>query len=890
MTDPARPTGKRPATPDAVDEELTYHVDRTVAALVEAGWSAEAARQEAARRFGDAARWREKILSVHQEGALRMARTTYGISETAALLPRLWSAVGRDLAFAWRSLRHSTGLTAVTIATLALGLGGTVTMFAAVNAAFLAPLPFPEEQALVKVYQANERRSDVAVPLEVALDWSRDSRSLTAIGAYLYGITANVQSEGDATRARLARVTRPFFHATGIAPARGRIFSDEDLALGAAPVVVIGHQLAQRLFGATGDPLKETLRIDGHTVPVVGVMPPGFSFPGNTDLWTAIEPGGPAAYGSRTAHNFNVIGRLGPGATIASAQAELTRLSDEQAALFPEMAAEGLRPNVVPLRVDLVGTQGQMVWIGLAAVLCVLLVACVNVANLMLARNLTREAETGIRLALGAGRGAIVRLVMVESLTLATGGALLGLIVGLWGTNLVGALAPDSVTSGRPLVIDGRVVALTVLATFAAGLLCGVLPALRTSRVDPRAALSEGGRAVAGSPRRLMNALVGIEVALAFVLLSSAGVLARSHAQLEAVDSGFRTDGLLLARFSLGSLPESPYGTPDARRAFFERLEAEVSTVPGLRAMALAAIMPPGFSPNGRFVIEGRPDAGQAHFRLVGGDYFRVMRIPIRRGRVFTAEDTAAVPQVAVINESLAALAFPDVDPIGQVVSMPGMDGGSGVATIVGIVADVRHRGPTQPAVAEAYFSYRQRPWRTYAMTLVVDSSAALPAGTDAIRAKARLVDAGIPPEFQTIEATMAPFVDPSAFRSRLLVVVAAVALLLAVVGIAGVVSHGAARRQREMGIRAALGAPPGTIVRLVIRAGLWPVGVGALLGLFGALTVGRFLRTFVFEVSAYDPAVMTASALALLATGLLASWWPARRTAKIDPASVLRA
>jgi predicted permease len=892
MTSPSSPSLPPPRRPDAaLDEEFAYHLDRTVAALVEAGWDEDAARREAARRFGSSTEWRARILRAGNPGVQRMAHQTRRFSDDAvSLVPRLIGAIARDVRFAWRNVRGGAAVSIVTIATLALGLGGTVTMFAAVNAAFLTPLPYPDEQTLVKVYQASRARSDIAVPLPVLLDWSRDTRAFAAIGGYLSGIAVNVQSEGDATRARLARVSRPVFHAIGVAPVQGRIFSDADLRIGAPPVVIIGHALATRLFGPGGDPLTSRLRIDGAEVPIVGVMPEGFTFPDGTDLWAPVEPAGPLAYGDRTAHNFTVVGRLSSGATVASAKAELDRLSDEQEALSPAMARANLQTSVVPLRVDLLGAQADMVWIGLAAVVCVLLVACVNVANLMLARNLTRETDTGIRLALGAGRGEIVRLILVEGIVLASAGAGLGLVLAMWGTGLIEAMAPESVTGGEPLRIDARVVGLTVMATAAAGLLCAVLPALRTSRVDPREALAGGGRGVASSPRRVMNALAGVEVALAFVLIFSAGVLGRSHARLDAVDLGYRTEGLLLARFSLGALPGSAYATPDVRRGFFERLEQDLSTLPGLRSLGLTALTPPGFSPNGQLFIEGRTQVGQAHWRLVGGDYFRAMGIVVRRGRVFQPEDGADAAPVAVINESLARLAFPNQDPMGQRIAMPGMDGGSDTAsTIVGIVGDVRHRGPHQPPVPEAYFSYRQRPWRTYGMTVVIDASTPTDVLVDAVRAQARAVDPGVPPDLRTMEAAMAPFLEPSAFRARLLVVLAGIALGLAIVGIAGVVSYGVARRRREMGIRAALGASPRAIVGLVTRAGLWPVVAGAAAGAIGALAAGRWLASFVFGVSERDPVSLALTAAALLVAGLIASWWPARRAARVDPAAVLR-
>ncbi|HKW03225.1 MAG TPA: ADOP family duplicated permease [Vicinamibacterales bacterium] len=795
-----------------------------------------------------------------------------------------------ELLYAWRRLRHAPGFSLVTLLTLSLGLASTVTMFAAVNAAFLQPLPFPDEHALVKVYEAAPRSQEIRVPLPVLRDWeARRPQAFSAVAGYLSGARINVASGQNAERASLSRVTRPFFDVMGVAPIRGRTFNASETTEGGPPVAVISYRLWQQLLHGREDVLSAGLEIDRLPVAIIGVMPEGFAFPDETDLWATVDREAPTAYGTSTAHNFYVVGRLQRGATPASARSELLALMAEQERSDALMAKEHMDIAISLLRTDLLGPQASLVLIGLGAVLCLLLVCCVNVANLMLARSVSREVETGIRLALGSSRAAIARSVIVEGMLLAGASAIIGLAAGRLATDLVSALTPVSVTGGVPLGLDWRVVALTLTATTLVGVLSALLPAWRSTRVDTRQTLASGGRSLAAAPRRAMNVLVGVEVALAFMLLFGAGLLARSDARLERVDLGFRTSGLVLSNVALGFLPNSPYGTPEPRRAFFERLESSLAASPGINRVGLAAIMPLGFSPNGRFVVEGREKIDQAHFRLVGGDYFRTLQIPVRSGRAFTKDDDAGHPQVAVINEALARQSFPGQDPIGQIVSMPGMDGGTGTATIVGIVADIRHEGPSKPVDPEAYFSYRQRPWRTYSMTLIVDSSLSNVATVALVRDRVRAIDPLLPPEFQTMDARVADVTAPARFRASLLGSLALITLALAVVGILGVVAYGTARRTRELGIRIALGATPLAVTRLVVVGGLLPVAAGMLAGALGALTLGRVLQAFLFEVETSDPLTLAGVALALVAAGLVGSCWPALRAARIAPTAALR-
>jgi putative ABC transport system permease protein len=799
----------------------------------------------------------------------------------------------RELRFAVRGLRRSPGFTAVTLATLALGLAGTVTMFAAVNAAFFRPLPYPDEATLVRAYEAGTGKPTIAVPFPVGAAWVRDNRTFTGLALYAWGSEINVSDGRSATRAGFAEVTSRFFEVMRIGPARGRLFTADETRPGGAGAVLISDRLWRQLLGGRPDAIGQTTLIDGAPVPVVGVMPPGFHFPDATDVWGALERYPPASLGSSTAHNFSVIGRLRPGVSPAGATRDLTAVNRTIEATDPEMAKEHLDASVVPLRADLLGPQAGVVLIGLGAVLTVLLIACVNVVNLMLARSVAVEAQTGIRVALGASRLAIARGVVAEGLVLAAGGGAAGALLGLAGTRLVSTMTPDTVTQGQPLGVDWRVGALTIAATTLAGVLCALLPSLRSARVDARQALAGGSRTIASSPRRLMNALVGVEVALAFVLLFAAGLLARTDAALERVDPGFRTEGVTLMNVSIGGLPSSPYGSPNARRRCFARLDEAVSGIAGVARVGLAETLPLGFSANGQFEVLGRglvPRTMRIDYRLVGGDYFQALDIPLRRGRFLNRTDDADHPRVAVVNETLARRVFGQQNPIGQQIRMPGMDGGDDrYADVVGVVGDIHHDGPSQPPLAEAYFPYLQRPWRTYSMSLVVTGTAPEPTLVNAMRARLGALDPTVPPVFSTLAERMATVLEPSRFRARLLGVLAGLALVLAAVGIFGVVSYGVACRRQEIGVRMALGAAPGRITALVLRSGLGPVVAGALAGSLAALFLARTLATYLFQVAPRDTLTLAATGLTLVLVGLAANWWPAHLAARLDPMRTLR-
>jgi predicted permease len=676
-----------------------------------------------------------------------------------------------------------------------------------------------------------------------------------------------------------------------VAPIRGRTFSPDEAKAGAAPVAVIGYQLWQRLLGGRADVLSTPILIEGMPVPIVGVMPEGFTFPDETSIWGSVEREGWDRFGDSTAHNFEVIARLKPGVTPAVSEQDLNAIIRGLSERDRVLARENPTSQVVPLRTDLLGPQASVVMIGLGAVACVLLIACVNVVNLMLARSVAAESETGIRLALGAGRLAVARAVIAEGLTLSIAGAVVGLPLSVWAARLLATIAPASVTNGAGLSIDWRVAVLATAVTTIVGLACAWMPALRMSRVDVRHVLSASGRSLLAPPLRAMRALVAVEAALAVILLFGAGLLAKTLANLDRVDLGFRTSGVTMASASLGFLPESKYSKAEVRRDYFTDLSREASAIPGVTSVGLTAIPPLGFSPNGQFEVRGAAHRlNGMHFRLVGGDYFSALQIPVMRGRAFSSEDNASHPRVAVINQALAKAVFGGDDPLGKAIRMPGMDGGDDeFSTIVGIVADIHDRGQRRAADPEAYFSYLQRPQRTWSMTMVVTGSMPEATLVAALRERARRVDATVPLSFSSMATRAQALLETSQFRARLLGVLGIVALVLAAVGLVGVASYGVARRRAEIGLRMALGASPRKIQQLFLRTGVLPIAAGGIAGATAALFLSRTLTEFLFDVNPRDASTLAATCGVLLVCGLIANWWPARRAARVDPMTAMR-
>ena len=788
----------------------------------------------------------------------------------------------RELILAVRSLFRAPGFAAAVVLTLALGIGGTATLFTAVNAAFLKPLPYPEADRIALVWQTTKQSNRVAVSMLTSRDWAKRNRSFEHLATF-GSSTVNVTSGASPARVPSAYATGGFFEAMGHSPRLGRTFNADELQ-GRGSGVVISDTLWQRAFQRDPGVLDQTLGLEGVPYPVLGVMPPGFNYPERAEVWLPLPENEGTA---RSAHNYSVIGRLRPGVSLEQAQADMESVAAVLAREYPAEEAEfGI--TVVPLRRDLLGPTGPILLLLLGAVSFVLLIACANVANLLLARSLARRGEATVRLALGADRLSLVRPFVLESLLLSLLGGALGIALAAAGSRFLAGLATAQVIDPERLGIDGAVIAFTFLVALAVGLVCGLVPALRASRQDLRKVLASGGRGTTEG-RRGMRTLIAAEVAVAFVLLVGAGLLLSSAWKLGRVDPGFRSEGVTILRFAMGGLPASQYNDPEWRSRFFSQLLDKAAAVPGVSRTGVINELPlADRSSNGTLELKG--ESAQpltAHYRLVGGRYFEALGIPLLGGEPLPARPNG--PKVAVINERLARDLGGTRKSLGRRVAMPGMDGVEDEATIIGVVGNVRHRGLNEDPAPEIYFPFTQRPLRTWTMSLAAQGAGPAEAMAERLRQEARSLDPGLPVEVQTLDGVLAENLAQTRFRARLLAGFAATALLLASVGIFGVAAYAVRRRQREVGIRMALGADEGSVLSLVIRDGMIPVVLGMAGGIAAALVLTRLLASLVYEVDVTDPATFLTVALVLGVTALISTYLPARWATRVDPVEALR-
>ncbi|HJR59958.1 MAG TPA: ABC transporter permease [Vicinamibacterales bacterium] len=798
----------------------------------------------------------------------------------------------RDFRLAVRSLLRVPVFAAVAVLTLAIGLGTTTLMFTTANAAFLQPLPFRSD-GLVRLWQVSPRSSTIAIPPQVWRDWRQELKSVSALAAAAGAGSVNVSNGPDADRAVAASVSRNFFDTFGVSPVVGRGFSAEEATPNGPVAVVISHGLWDRFFGRAADVLARRLVIEGVACQIVGVLPADFNYPQNADLWVTFERL-PDPNRSRTAHEYEVIGRLADGATLATAQAELEAVTRNLHVADADMRSEGYGVRAADLRADLLDSSTRPVTLLMAAVACLLLIACANVVNLLLARSVSRQGQTTLRIALGASKRDIMRIFVMESLALSVAGGLLGALLMIWAGDLATGLIPETFTKGSALRPDLTVFLVLVALMFLVGLLCGLVPARHASHLDLRTTLAAGSPSLASEPRA-MRVMVGFEVALGVMLVAGAGLFVNSLVQLEGVDPGFRREGAVVATFNLGSAPGSAYETPQARARFFDRLLEDVGTVPGVRAAGVTSSFPFAFSPNALLEEEGVPlgqwgKAPSTHYRIVGGAYFEAMGVALRGGRLFGDADRIGAPLVAIVNEATVRILWNGENPIGRRVRMRNVDNVEAFATIVGVVADMRHRGLTRPAASEVYFPYRQRPVRTFGMTLVAQSDIDAASLTTSMRVVVRKIDPAVPVRLAPITDTLDTQLAAARFRTRLFAGFATTAVALAAFGIFGVVSYMVAARKREMGIRLALGARAAHVRRLVLRRALSPVIIGLVAGVTAALFASRLLSGLLFGIDRSDPVTYAVAGGLLLGAAVAAAWWPAHRATRVDPLTTLRA
>ena len=870
---------------DEVDAELAFHVEMRARELQAGGLSRADAVERAIRRFGDIHRVNEACRSIGRRRDREMRRTEY------------FTELTQDLTFAVRQLLHNPGFTIVALVTLALGIGATAAIFSAVHAVVLRPLPVPEPGRILAVY-TQWPTGPGALSAGNYVDGIEPVSSFAATTAIRYS-SFNV-SDGEAERVIGARVTAGFFDVFGVAPARGRVFTAQEDQPGGPDVVVLSHRLWVRRFGGDPSIVGRQVRLNGRSHEVVGVMPQRFDFTAQTEeLWVPM-----AFTAERKAlhdeHQYQVYARLKPSSTIDQAVAELQRNAASLRVRFPEEDSQ-IDLTATTMMEELVGSYRRRLYILLGAVGLVLLIACGNIANLLLARAAARSGELAIRAALGAGRARIVRQLLTESVLLAVIAGAAGLALAAWGVQALAAAAPPGVPRLEQAAIDPVVLGFTAITALLSAIVFGLAPALRAARTDVQLVLKEGGRTGAGAVRdRLRTAVIIGELALALVLLVGAGLLIRSGIALQRVSPGFNPSNVLAARLSL---PAADYSDPARVLQTFEQVVDAAKSVPGVRSAALTSQVPMGAGGNGNGLIpEGMAfdirNSVQSRLRIVTPGYFDTMGIPILRGRALGTGDRRGALKVMVISETAAQALFPGKDPIGRRVACcePGPDGKSpDYKTVVGVAGDVRWRGPGEPPSPEFYLPASQIPgvawdWIQRTLYVAVRTSGDPASATNALRAAVAPIAPGVPLfDIRTMETRIGASLQTARFNTMLLTILGGIGVVLSVVGIYGVIAYFVTRRTREIGVRMALGASRRDVIALVVRQAAWPVGIGIGVGLLMSVGTTRLLSNQLFGVAPGDPLTFALVAATLGAVALLASFVPAARAAAADPTTSLR-
>jgi predicted permease len=807
----------------------------------------------------------------------------------------------QDVRLGLRMLLKNPGFSAIVVLTLALGIGANVALFSVVNGVLLNPLPFPQPEQLVTLDQSKPNFDMGAIPYPNFRDLQKENRTFTAM-AISRGMSFSLIGAGEAERVNARVSSADLFSVLDVKPALGRAFAPGEDEPGAGPVVMISADLWQRKFGAAQDILGKGLTLDDKTYTVIGVIPANFSLFRGTDVFVPIgQWNNPALKRRSAALGLHGIGRLKPGVTIEQAQADLNGVMARLATAYPD-TNRGNGAKVSSLKERMIGGIGSTLWLLLGAVGFVLLIACVNVSNLLLARSTGRTREFAIRAALGAGRWRLLRQSLVESMLLALAGGGLGLVVASWGTNAALAVLPTSLPRASEVRLDSRVLIFTVAISLLTGILSGLAPALKTSRWRLSETLKEGGRGSSSARGRAQGVLVAVEMALALVLLIGAGLMIRSLSALWNIDPGFRSDNVLT--FGLSLSPSMRMASPDAIRANLRQLNDQLSATPGVRAVSFTdGGIPLQGADDTLFWIEGQPkpasgsEMNSAFVYRVEPGYLSAMGIDLKQGRFFSDQDTEKSQPVVVIDEVLAQKYFGNANPIGKRIRQGDEDVES--QQIVGVVRHVKQwsldADDQQTLQAQLYEPFRQ---------FSDDSMRGLAAGVGVVA----LYKGSGPTPFdslrrvvqnqnkqnvvsrpQTMNEVIADSLAPRRFSMILLEAFAVVALLLASLGLYGVISYLVGQRTHELGIRLALGAQRKDVLRLVLSHGMRMALGGVALGLVTALGLTRLLSKMVYGVSTTDPVTFTVIALLLTAVALLACLVPARRATKVDPLVALR-
>jgi predicted permease len=816
----------------------------------------------------------------------------------------------KDIRYTLRMLGKDKGFTAIAVITLALGIGANTSIFSAINALLLRPLPFKNPDKLMMIYRADTKTNE-GLPwsypkFEVLRDNNSTFEQIAAYSEQSFPLTGTDNPE----RLKVEMVSASYFPLLGIDAIAGRIFlAEEDRSPDASPVALISHSLWQRRFGSAQNVLGQTISLNKVTFTIVGVLPENYrGQSGNAEVWVPMMAAPSLTFPKRLksahAHWHQVIARLKPDANPARAQSEMdlvTKKIEETIGRSSPNEPEGLK--VVALREAKIDPNIRRSFLILfAAVGFVLLIACVNISNLLMARSVSRRKEIAVRMAMGASRGRLIRQLLTESICISVMGGLIGLLASLWAIELIASIKPESVSSwtraiqmldSSAIKLDLQVLVFNLFLSLVTGIFFGLVPSLQISKTNINEVLKEGSKSSAesaGSLRRLnpRNILVVMEIALTCVLLIGAGLLIKSFAKLQAIPIGFEPDNLLTLKIEL------PKYKQEASAAFYEQLLSRVSTLPGVQSASVASSTPLSNNSSGTFMtIGGKPPqverAGTVGVHSVGFDHFKTLRIPILKGRSFTSQDRAGSKRVAIISETAARHYWPDKDPIGEKIYLGvGWEPADELAEIVGIVGDVKYKKVEDIAEPDVYLSYLQP---TEPSSFLIARTAVNPETIiSAIRQEVLSLDKNVPIfDIKTMEARISSATSSTRFSASLLAVFSAIALLLSTIGIYGVISYAVTARTREIGVRMALGAQQKDVLKLILGNGIILIAAGVLLGQVAAFALTKFLSTQLYGVGATDPSTFVFVPLLLAFIAILASYFPARRATRVDPMVALR-
>src|SRR5215510_14774136 len=865
-------------------EEQALHLEAAYEDALADGLSAAEAEARALRSYD----WRLlecELSRAEQPVAARALQPSLKLIERKGGI-RMESLL-QDLRFGVKMLFKNPGFTLVAVVTLSLGIGVNTAIFSVVSAALLRPLPYPEPDKLVKIWEwrIREGSKNVVAPADF-LDW-RARNQVFMNTAALNKISVDLSGGNEPERVRAGLVSASFFEALGVKPMLGRGFSAEEEQEGRDGVVILNHDLWQRRFGADRNIVGRRISLSGTPVEVVGVLPPSFRFPEAVELWLPLVTSGRQ---TRSNHSLDVYARLKPGLTLSQARAEMERIGEQLRQEYPQ-DNENHTASVVRLREELAGAMRRPLLTLFAAVGLVLLIACANVANLQLIRAVARQKEIAVRAALGAGRWRLARQLLIESSLLAALGAMVGMLLAWWSVGTFSSLFPQAILHLTGVRLDLRVLSFTLAVSMLTGALSGLAALLHAFSVKLNDRLKVGGRSAGATRQGARSAVVVVEVALAITLLIGAGLLIRTFWKLQGMSPGFDPQNALTAEIVL---PSARY--PQEQRAlFFQQLSERARALPGVQAVGVISRLPVTGGYGGTSIaIEGRAEmtrlAPQARPRIfprtVTPDYFQAMGIPLINGRFMTSKDDSNAPLVALINQTAAQRYWPGQNPLGQRVQI---GGGNPWKEVIGIVGDVKHRGGLdQDILPEVYFAWAQR--SESGGTLVVrghDAASLVPA----LRNQVQQLDKDLPLcNLRLLEEVVEGSIAEQRSYALLLSLFAGIALTLAAIGIYGVMAYGVSQWTHEIGVRMALGAQARDVLTLVLIQGMKMIVAGLVIGLFAAFALTRVMKNLLYDVSATDPLTFAAVSLLLVAIALLACYIPARRATKVDPMVALRA